>query len=438
MRSQQDANILGNASTSYFETLPDDPNNYTVQDYEGSEWVVTQRINALTGVNFTSWEQYYGPLSYNGDNFSLIQEYDLANRFFLRAALGVKFAPCYHNRSCSTSGPSWDPANIVLLTDGICGSTCSLFVEMMRQQGVRSVAIGGLPSPGPMQAASGSRAATSYSGEQLWYDFAATPGSTQDFVPPDAGMSEVYTGFTLRDQMQRNETAPNQVLYMPADCRLYWTIANFYNYTRLWQDVHDAMFTAGGHCVAGSTDAAAPVPVHSHSQNSEASLGAYITHGLAGHWSSDDPSTNSTFELPFVWDGTPPPASIRFCSQADSPGGESKNSCRGALPRCLTISFPCESCNRETCPATGTSPRAFKICSKVCYSGAGGGDSCGSGVMTRCAYKGYVTSKDNVVSNAGFDGQKWGYCTPDWTPANEERSCASFNENTLSRVLTLW
>ena len=287
--------MIGSVSTSYFETLPDDPNNYTVQDYESSEWVVTDRINALTSANFTSWDQYYGPLSYNGDNFSLIQQYDLSNKYFIEAAFGVDFAPCYYNRSCSTSGPSWDPAKLVLLTDGICGSTCSLFVEMMRQQGVRSVAVGGSPSPGPMQAASGSRGATSYSGEQLWYDFENTPGIAQDFVLPETGMSGVYTGFTLRDQMQRNETVPNQVQYMPANCRLYWTMANFYNYTRLWQDVHDAMFTSGGNCVVGSTDAAAPVPDISRSQSSEASLGAYITHGLAGHWSSDAPSTNSTF-----------------------------------------------------------------------------------------------------------------------------------------------
>ena len=433
MRSQQDANILGNASTSYFETLPDDPNNYTVQDYEGSEWVITDRINALTDANFTSWEQYYGPLSYNGDNFSLIQEYDLANKYFLEAAFGIDFESCYYNKSCPTSGPSWAPADIVLLTDGICGSTCSLFVEMMRQQGVRSVAIGGLPSPGPMQAASGSRGATSYSGEELWYDFTSTPASAQDFIPPDTGMSGVYTGFTLRDQMQRNETVPNQVLYMPADCRLYWTIANFYNYTRLWQDVHDAMFTSGGNCVVGSTDAAAPVPDISRSQSSEASLGAYITHGLAGHWSSDAPSTNSTFELPFVWDGVPA-ASFQLCSRPQSPG--TQQSCRSRLPECLFMDFHCESCDRQaTCPATGKSPRKFQVCSKVCYSGVGGSDSCGSGGMTRCNYQSHMTSKSNVVGNRGFGGQQQGYCEPVWTQRNQERSCTSISATSLSRFI---
>jgi hypothetical protein len=433
MRSQQGANMIGSVSTSYFETLPDDPNNYTVQDYESSEWVVTDRINALTSANFTSWDQYYGPLSYNGDNFSLIQQYDLSNKYFIEAAFGVDFAPCYYNRSCSTSGPSWDPAKLVLLTDGICGSTCSLFVEMMRQQGVRSVAVGGSPSPGPMQAASGSRGATSYSGEQLWYDFENTPGIAQDFVLPETGMSGVYTGFTLRDQMQRNETVPNQVQYMPANCRLYWTMANFYNYTRLWQDVHDAMFTDGGHCVAGSTDAAPPVLDHSLSQKGVASLGAYIAHGLAGHWSSDDPSANSTFELPFVWDGVPP-ATFQLCSRPQS--SDPQFSCKSRLPQCLSMNFDCASCDGQTtCPATGKSPRKFQVCSKECYSGGEGSNSCGLGGMLRCNYKEYLTSKSNVVGNAGFNRQQQGYCEPVWTPRNQGRTCTSISDTSLSRFI---
>jgi hypothetical protein len=434
MRSHQSANMLGNASTSYFETLPDDPNDYTVQTYESSEWVVTDRINAFTNANFTSWEQYYGPLSYNGDNFSLIQQYDLSNKDFVEEAFGIDFAPCYYSKSCSTSGPSWDPANIVLLTDGICGSTCSLFVEMMREQGVRSVAVGGSPSPGPMQAASGSRGATSYSGEQLWHDFVNTPGIAQDFVTPETGMSDVYTGFTLRDQVQRNETVPNQVQYMPANCRLYWTIANFYNYTRLWQDVHDAIFTDGGRCVAESTNAAAPVLDHSRSQSGVTSLGTYIAHGLVGHWSSDDPSANSTFELPFVWDKVQT-ALIQFCTPPQAP--EPRVSCGGSLPVCRPMNFPCESCDGDLfCPATGKSPKKFPVCSKECYS-AMGDNSCGLGGMLRCVYNEPLTRKRNVILvNAGFDRQYSGYCELVWTRTNQKRTCTSIDDTTLPGFIT--
>jgi hypothetical protein len=35
--------------------------------------------------------------------------------------------------------------------DGLCASTCSYFVELMTQVGVRTVAYGGRPQSGPMQ-----------------------------------------------------------------------------------------------------------------------------------------------------------------------------------------------------------------------------------------------------------------------------------------------
>ena len=48
------------------------------------------------------------------------------------------------------------PEDILMLTDGFCGSTCSVFAEQMKtHQGVKSVVVGGLPEIGPMQAVAG-------------------------------------------------------------------------------------------------------------------------------------------------------------------------------------------------------------------------------------------------------------------------------------------
>jgi hypothetical protein len=68
-RSHQLANVVGSVTNGYWAT-----SNATQQIYlESSEWVVTDRINAATGTNFTSWAEYYGPRShYNGDDFSAI------------------------------------------------------------------------------------------------------------------------------------------------------------------------------------------------------------------------------------------------------------------------------------------------------------------------------------------------------------------------------
>jgi hypothetical protein len=60
IRSQRLANILGTAYTEWWDSLeqtPDDADSlYDV--YAGREWVVTNRINPVTGQNFTSWDEY--------------------------------------------------------------------------------------------------------------------------------------------------------------------------------------------------------------------------------------------------------------------------------------------------------------------------------------------------------------------------------------------
>lgn len=66
-RSHQLANVLGNVTTSYWETLSGDDKALL----DATEWVVTDRINAATEDNFTSWAEYYGPQDqYDGDDFS--------------------------------------------------------------------------------------------------------------------------------------------------------------------------------------------------------------------------------------------------------------------------------------------------------------------------------------------------------------------------------
>lgn len=83
-RSFPMGNVLGSATTDYWDAL--DENNADEQSakYElaADEWVITDRINAATGKNFTSWTEYQGPINANGDTFSLTEQYDLGNIVF--------------------------------------------------------------------------------------------------------------------------------------------------------------------------------------------------------------------------------------------------------------------------------------------------------------------------------------------------------------------
>lgn len=152
------------------------------------------------------------------------------------------------------------------MTDGLCASSCSLFVEMMTEAGVQTVAVGGRRESGPMQALSGTRGADSYTAAQLDSDFYDASVQSNDsessgldtltalISTREPGMWINQAGFTLRDQVRSaDDPEPLQLKYQPADCRLYWTIDNVLNFTRLWSDAAAAIWDDQSLCVAGST-----------------------------------------------------------------------------------------------------------------------------------------------------------------------------------------
>jgi hypothetical protein len=150
---------------------------------------------------------------------------------------------------------TWNPDQIIILTDGLCASSCALFVEMMKRAGVRTVV-------GPQQAAAGTRGAVAYTADKL-DDAMSYARSIDTYVEQNAnatipdvresGIYYEYFSINLRDQVRKDETTPLQFKYEAADCRVWYTMANLYNMTRLWHDVYAAAFLDASLCVKGST-----------------------------------------------------------------------------------------------------------------------------------------------------------------------------------------
>lgn len=128
---------------------------------------------------------------------------------------------------------------------------------MHHEAGVRTVAVGGRPSYGPMQAPSGSRGAQFYSTFDLDLDFqvASKINTTAGDVLPsreeDVWISSA--GITLRDQVRKGEDIPLQFLYEAANCRVFYTPQTFYNFTNLWKYAADAIWSKPELCVKDST-----------------------------------------------------------------------------------------------------------------------------------------------------------------------------------------
>ncbi|EMD87799.1 hypothetical protein COCC4DRAFT_199910 [Bipolaris maydis ATCC 48331] len=265
-RNQHLGGIIGEVYESYFNSLnPSDPD---YDDFLADEFVVTPRLNAATGQNFTSWAEYTGPVLEKGDSFSLTERYNLSNSAFTSALfegwVPLGYAP---ENPLGYNTPPFAAENIVILTDGACSSTCALLVEMFKQVGVRTIAVGGRPATGPMQAVGGNRGAAVYSGDQIDYDIGIisnpllnVDNATLATVPQltennyrDSGVFTAALGVNLRDQVRPNDTEPLQFKYEPADCRIFYTLANVFNYTRLWSDAVTAIFDDSSKCVSGST-----------------------------------------------------------------------------------------------------------------------------------------------------------------------------------------
>lgn len=135
---------------------------------------------------------------------------------------------------------------------------------MTHQAGVRSVVVGGRPTTGPMQTASGNRGARVYDAESLDYDFLEVKDTMEDAeaaarLPErdDRGMWINSAGFNIRDKVREedegSERIPLQFRYEAADCRIYYTLKNVYNMTRLWRDAAAAAWTDPSLCVEDST-----------------------------------------------------------------------------------------------------------------------------------------------------------------------------------------
>lgn len=135
-------------------------------------------------------------------------------------------------------------------------------MEMMHHEaGVQTVVVGGRPSTGPMQAPAGTRGAQEYtlspSDGDLDADIAfaiSINATTAASFPNTAEEIQInFASLNLRDQIRPNETTPLQFVYEAADCRIFYTLLNVDNYTKLWHDAANATWTTPSLCVQGST-----------------------------------------------------------------------------------------------------------------------------------------------------------------------------------------
>jgi hypothetical protein len=412
MRATPMINALGQTYTNYFNNITDDDDE--AFDFVAEEWVASRRINAQTGQPFSSWDQFFGPAQ--GD-FTLAQQYNLTDEDFVAAAFGIVYPDGSFNGQSNDATP-WPGDKIILLTDGQCSSACSLFVEMMtRVKGVRTVVVGGMPTPGPMQAVSGNRGAAAYSSAELDEDIEAVReynASTQVFLPPrgnatDTGLYVTYAGINLRDQIRANASMSNQFLYLPADCRLYWSFANFFDYNRLWADAARLFNNDTSLCVPGSVNAKTPSQ-HLWQPRAAAaksfSMGDYIMQGLSSDASVEAHDSDIVHDAKFI-------ASASSPVNCDNNGKPVPGRCGPGL-RCKQVSTKCSSCQQSGADGQCLSPVNDVDKTFFCLS------ECSTAIPRSCAQG--TNCQAALVQNTGKNLAST-VSTPNKSPKNVKGFC---------------
>ncbi|KJK77433.1 hypothetical protein H634G_07172 [Metarhizium anisopliae BRIP 53293] len=166
------------------------------------------------------------------------------------------------------------PANNILMTDGQCASTCSVVAHLLKEQGVRSIAFGGRPRHGLMQAVGGVRGAQYWALETISEyverarHLALAALQTDSPILSRAEMQrfnelaplplrdlplrlDTYeqSGINIRNAYSAgDDSTPLQFLYEPADCRLFFTAENYMDPATAWAAAAAAMFLNGS-CV---------------------------------------------------------------------------------------------------------------------------------------------------------------------------------------------
>lgn len=149
-------NLIGEEISAFSGMVPRSLNtNQTTQDYVSSAFNYRTDVD-VNYENFQSWPDKYGPQVHGpqAEEYSNLIRWNLSDVLTPDNSGGI-YVSGYLKRANITMQP-FAAENIVVVTDGYCASTCTIFSEFMRQQaGVKYIALGGRPNKDIIQAVGG-------------------------------------------------------------------------------------------------------------------------------------------------------------------------------------------------------------------------------------------------------------------------------------------
>ncbi|PVH89189.1 hypothetical protein DL98DRAFT_614302 [Cadophora sp. DSE1049] len=248
-----------------FSTSSDDSKDYFAY---GSVLNYRYDLN-LTDNKFPTYDDKFGPHESNGDEYTNLLRWNLNDpTTTVNAIWGVgETITGYGDRQNFTQ--PFAAEDIIMVYEGYCASTCTLFSDFMRvQAGVKSIAMGGRPNTSPIQGVGGTRGANNYQYEYI--RLLSTVALETATAEEQANWTKTikYTDLpqnrstdcsvNVRDNILRShieDGTPAQFLYEPADCRLFYEPAMISDVTSIWKRAADAAWGGRKHeMLFGITD----------------------------------------------------------------------------------------------------------------------------------------------------------------------------------------
>ncbi|KAL5119483.1 hypothetical protein ACEQ8H_002548 [Pleosporales sp. CAS-2024a] len=275
--------VAGTFPRAYFnETANQTSGNDTLDTLE--DMVASSLFNYRTdldgaGHNFGSWAQKFGPgMMQKGDKFSSLFRWNLSDVLTPLDSGGI-YVHGYGPLSDYTQTP-FAPEDVVVVTDGYCASTCTIFSELMRQRaGVKYIALGGRPRGGITQAVGGVKGTNDYPWHYIQNIAQYTVTNLSSSAAEGAALNKTSLGqyfddtvfnraaihqgpvVNFRDGIRDKDLASNtyktdniplQFVYEAADCRILYTKAMTVDVTAIWKAVAETAWGGKSHCIAGS------------------------------------------------------------------------------------------------------------------------------------------------------------------------------------------
>ncbi|KAI8943578.1 hypothetical protein NX059_001574 [Plenodomus lindquistii] len=261
-RAIEAADLIGQAYSEFGSKFPREyATNNTIAQAQASFFDYHQDMT-VDGKPFSSWDEKFGPVEVNGDSYTTLARWNLSDPYIPYASGGINVTG-YASLSNVTGAPRFNPKNIVIVTDGYCASTCTIFSELMTQQaGVKTIAMGGRSNKKAIQAVGGVKGVNNYQFgfiQQLaQYAIRFQPSLNTSILKKDYFSDLPFNrasggpAVNTRDGVRHNDTSgvPLQFIYEEADCRLYYTPEMTVDITSVWKAAADAQWNKKGKCVS--------------------------------------------------------------------------------------------------------------------------------------------------------------------------------------------